>query len=423
MDLARRLAGAGHDVTLLESGPSLGGLASVWTLETPAGPVEWDRHYHVTLTSDLRTRALLDVLGLGDELVLAPARAGLYAGGELRPCSSALDYVKLPSLSPIAKARVATTIIAGALIRDGRKMESKTITSWLRRWSGDEATVKFWIPLLKAKLGDNARDASAAFLWATVQRLFRARRQGITADLFGYVKGGGYRRTLGLLAAHLTDLGVTVHTSARVTAVTPVEGGVEVEGYGTFHQVVLTTASPIAAQLVPSMPADALARCAGVTYQGIVCASLLLTRPLSPYYLTYITDPAPFTAVVEMTSLVDPAELGGSTLVYLPRYVPSSDPWLQFTDEQVREQFWPALVKMHPDLTEDEVVTFAVSRVRYVLPVPTLNYSDRVPPTVLGPGIHLVSSAHITDGTLNADETLRLAEEAMPRLLNSRMPA
>ena len=57
-----------------------------------------------------------------------------------------------------------------------------------------------------------------------------------------------------------------------------------------------------------------------IRYQGIVCASLLLERPLSPYYLTYITDEAPFTAVVEMSALVDRQHFGGRSLVYLPRY-------------------------------------------------------------------------------------------------------
>ena len=68
---------------------------------------------------------------------------------------------------------------------------------------------------------------------------------------------------------------------------------------------------------------------------GVVCASLLLERPLAPYYLTYITDPdTPFTAVVEMTQFVDPAEMGGKTLVYLPKYVSPEDPLLAAGERQ-----------------------------------------------------------------------------------------
>ena len=77
-----------------------------------------------------------------------------------------------------------------------------------------------------------------------------------------------------------------------------------------------------------------------VDYVGIVCVSLLLDRPLADYYLTYITDPAtPFTAVVEMTAFIDPAQIGGHALVYLPKYTSADDPLCAATDDQVVAQF------------------------------------------------------------------------------------
>ncbi|OWY61553.1 hypothetical protein B7486_63185, partial [cyanobacterium TDX16] len=63
LTVARRLAQQGHDVVLYEAAPEVGGLASAWTLDdtsaSPPGEVVWDRHYHVTLLSDARTRAML----------------------------------------------------------------------------------------------------------------------------------------------------------------------------------------------------------------------------------------------------------------------------------------------------------------------------------------------------------------------------
>jgi hypothetical protein len=48
-----------------------------------------------------------------------------------------------------------------------------------------------------------------------------------------------------------------------------------------------------------------------------------------------------------------------------------------------------------------------------VLAITTLNYSEGVPPmdTTL-PGVHVVNSAQIVNGTLNVNETIRLAENA-----------
>ena len=55
LTLALKLARQGHAVTLLEASDRLGGLADAWQL----GDVTWDRHYHVTLLSDLHLRGLL----------------------------------------------------------------------------------------------------------------------------------------------------------------------------------------------------------------------------------------------------------------------------------------------------------------------------------------------------------------------------
>jgi hypothetical protein len=72
---------------------------------------------------------------------------------------------------------------------------------------------------------------------------------------------------------------------------------------------------------------------------------------------------------------------------------------------------------MYPDLTDDEIACAKVSRVRHVLAVTTLDYSAHVPPMhTTVPGLHLVSSANIVNGTLNVDETIQLAERVASEL-------
>src|SRR5437870_5440586 len=79
-----------------------------------------------------------------------------------------------------------------------------------------------------------------------------------------------------------------------------------------------------------------------------------------------------------------------------------------------------ALERLYPHFRRDDVVCFRVSRVKYVLAISTLNYSDRLPPmTTSIPGLHIVNSAHIVNGTLNVNETIQLAEKAAARLLSS----
>ncbi len=154
-------------------------------------------------------------------------------------------------------------------------------------------------------------------------------------------------------------------------------------------------------------------------YQGIVCASMLLDEPLAGFYVTNITDAwVPFTGVIEMTALVDPRHFGGRHLVYLPKYVPEGDPFLSVPDGEVQERFLSALERMYPRFHRRQVRVFRLSRVSQVCAIPTLGYSERLPPVATSiPGLYLLGSAHIVNGTLNVNESVRLAESALDGVL------
>ena len=111
-----------------------------------------------------------------------------------------------------------------------------------------------------------------------------------------------------------------------------------------------------------------------------------------------------------------PAQFGGRGLVYLPRYLAPEDPFFEMPDAEVETLFLDGLRRVYPGVRGEDVLAFRISRVRYVMPLPTLGYSKRVPPVdTSAPGIHLVNSAHILNGTLNVNETVQLAERAAER--------
>jgi protoporphyrinogen oxidase len=163
------------------------------------------------------------------------------------------------------------------------------------------------------------------------------------------------------------------------------------------------------ARLCHQLSAAERERLDGVTYQGIICASLLLTQRLSDYYVTNITDRwVPFTGVIEMTALVDRARFGGNSLVYLPWYLTQDDATWRLSDDEIRERFLVALERMYPAFRRTHVLAFNVARARQVLAVSTLDYSRRLLPPLRTsvPRVFVMNSAQIAAGTLNVNETL-----------------
>jgi protoporphyrinogen oxidase len=418
LTLAQRLAALGAQVTVYDAAERVGGLAAPWEL----GGVTWDRHYHVTLLSDERTRRMYADIGIpDDQLRWVETRTGYYGSDEtLRSATTPLELLQLPGLSLLDKARLGATVLYGSRIADGTRMETLTVERWLRRWSGDGAFEAFWRPLLRAKLGDTYPDASAAFIWATIRRLYAARRMGLV-ERFGYVSGG-YATVCTAFDAALETAGVEVRTSTPVRSISrcsegsdalslqPADGDAQL-----FDKVFVTTAAPVAAKLCTDLLPGERRRLEAVQYVGIVCASLLLRRPLADYYLTYITDPAtPFTAVVEMTSLVDRAELDGHALVYLPKYTTADDALFGADDDSVLAQMLPYLRSMYPAFSDDDIVAARVSRVPQVFAVPSLRYSEAMPSFGTSiPGLYLAGSAQLPFATLNVNDTLSLVDDVL----------
>jgi len=451
LTLALRLANSGVKVTLFESAGEIGGLASAWQI----GDIVWDKHYHVTLLSDLHTRKIVEEIGLGDEFNWVETKTGFYTDGKLVSMSNTMEFLKFPPLGIISKLRLGFTIFLASKINNWKKLETIPVEKWLTRFSGKKTFKKMWLPLLKAKLGSAYRETSAAFIWATIQRMYSARKSGLKKEMFGYVSGG-YARILQRFEKTLREKGVEILLNSRVEKIEKLfDGSVQVtlrEKTSTaknakaaqrtqsvamtsavnpgvlgdssfapfavsnsssleFDRVIVTAPSNIAAKMVPQLSAVEKEKLTGIKYQGIVCASVLLKNSLSEFYVTNVTDETPFTGIIEMSALVSKREFGGNALVYLPKYVAPDDELFEKSDDEIKELFLSGLEKMYPHFDRVDVLEFKISRVRQVFPIPVINYSRKLPEikTSLN-GVYVVNSAHIVNGTLNVNETVQLAK-------------
>ena len=457
LTLALRLAETGAKVTVFESAPEIGGLASAWQI----GGVVWDKHYHVTLASDSYARKIIEEIGLGDEFDWVETKTGFYTDGKLVSMSNSVEFLQFPPLDLVSKIRLGATIFYASKVKDWRALEKISVEDWLTGLSGKKTFEKMWKPLLKAKLGSAYKETSAAFIWATIQRMYAARNSGLKKEMFGYVRGGGYARVLKIFGERLREKGVEIRLDSKVEKIEKLEDGTvkiftasdaveksaatfnkedrknfflnlyktsvsaastaatttaENSPSSEFDSVILTCPSNVAAKICPQLSDKEKSALENIKYQGIVCASVLMEKSLSNFYVTNITDDAPFTGVIEMSALVNKKEFGGNALVYLPKYVAPDDELFEKTDAEIEDIFLGALEKMYPHFKRDDVSAFKISRVRQVFPLPTLNYSANLPPVETSlENIFVVNSTQITNGTLNVNETIQLAENFLSR--------
>jgi len=420
MTLALRLAEKGFSVTLIESDSRTGGLTSSLKI----GNYTWDTFYHVILMSDRNLLNLLAALGLKDNLRWGQTKTGFFTDGRLYSMSNSIEFVTFPPLNFFDKLRLGWTIFYASKIRSWHRLEKVLVTDWLRGLSGKRTFNKIWLPLLKSKLGENYLLASASFIWAIIARMYAARRSGLKKEMFGYVDGG-YAAFLDRFQQSLDNIGVQTLYRTTVTKITDNDHDVTVESREgqllKFDEVILTIPCVKIPVLCPQISHSESERFRKVTYQGIICASLILKKPLADYYVTNITDGGiPFTAVIEMTALVDRKYFGGNSLVYLPRYVTAKDPFLEKTDTAIKEDFISALESMYPSFRRTDCLSFVVSRAAQILPITTLYYSSELlPPTRTSlKHVFVANSAQIPNGTMNVNEIIGLANRKSIEILS-----
>jgi protoporphyrinogen oxidase len=406
---------AGARVTVLESGPQLGGLATHFNF----GDFSWDKFYHCILTSDSALLQLIDDVGLTEKLCWTETKTGFFVNAKLHSMSSALDFLRFPPLNLWQKMRLGLGILYAARIREGRALESTLASEWLVRVFGEENYRKMWGPMLKCKLGACREETSAAFIWTYIARYYSTREKNTSQkERLGYVSGS-YRTVFTKLIEEIKKMGGEIITSAPVSrivangsdgvAVTTAQGGF------SFDHVIATIPSRPFAEVAPQLSSDYVRNLTQVKYLGVLCFALLLKRQLSPYYVLNLTDEdLPFTGVIEMTNLVSRQETAGHHLVYLPKYTVPGDPLFESSEADLWQSFRKGLKKVFPDLQDSDIEAKYLFRERLVQPVPVLHYSDLVPAMQTNvPGLVLANTTQIINSNLNNNAMVKIANRAV----------
>jgi protoporphyrinogen oxidase len=414
VSLALRLAQQGARVTVVERGPSLGGLAGSFDF----GGHEVDRFYHVITPADQRMIAMAEEVGLGDQLRFNPVGAGFFADGEMHDFNGIGDLLRFSPLSPPARLRLGWFVAQCQLRSSYEKLERIPLETWLRRICGREVWERIWKPLLDTRFDGDPSGLPATYLWARTRRMSGARSGGGKGgEEMGHIVGG-HQRLIDAMVARARELGVEARTGAPVTGLALAEdgsvGGVELEGETLEFDLTIPTLQPPALRfLLPERHRHLLARYPQ-RWLGVVCPIVKVRRRLLPYYAINITEPTPLTSAVETTQVLGTDHTDGLELVYLPKYCDPEAPEQSEDDESVYRRFTDYLARLSPGFSRDEVVDWTVQRAKLVEPVHQVHRGGepRIAPVWPGvPGLALASNAQIYPYLLNGDSVMGFAEE------------
>lgn len=366
-------AKAGWTVQVLEAGDRPGGMAAHFDFDG----LSLERFYHFCCRSDVDTSALLAELGL-PPIRWAPTKMGFFVDGRLYPWGDPIALLRFPLLSLVEKVRYGLQAFLSIKRNDWRRLDQLSASDWIKAWCGERVYNKLWRPLLELKFYEHAQSVSAAWVWQRIKRLGKSRRSLFQEEL-GYIEGGSEALVAALVAA-IENMGGRVHVSTPAQRFIIEDGkvaGVETASGEKWRadQVISTIAMPYVTPMLEAEP-ELRRLYEGFENVGVVCVIHHLARSVTPNFWVNISDPS-----INVPGFVEFSNLRplDRTIVYVPYYMPTTNPAFGRPDEVFVEESFAHLRRVNPQLTPEDLLGSHVGRLKHAQPVCDQNFAARLP--------------------------------------------
>lgn len=410
LTVALRLAEQGHDVEVLERDVVPGGLAAGFEV----APDIWlERFYHHIFQTDTAAIRLIEEVGVGANLAWFRPVTTVMTGGRVLQLDSPASLLRFDPLPFASRLRMAAALAIIKVTPTPRLLGGFTAAHWMARVAGRRAYSVVWEPLLRAKFGEHAEGVAMAWLWARIHDR--------TTSL-GYLHGG-FHRFYRALADAVTSRGARIEYRTVVSGISRDGDSITVkvgdEGEGRhYDRVVSTLPLALTQRLTPELGADFAARHPSPAALSAHCLVLALDRPVVGAYWIGVADPGwPFLAVVEHTEMVDPAEYGGRTLLYLGAYRDPADPTGTLPmDEQIALAA-PLLRAIRPDYDPAWITDSWSFNAPFAQPVVDADFERAIPAfdTPI-PGLYLANMFQVYPHDRGQNYSIELAERLVDHL-------
>jgi protoporphyrinogen oxidase len=411
LGLAYALAKQGHEVSVFEAAPELGGLARSFAL----GDVRIERYYHFICKVDDEYFRTLAELGIAPSLRWTSTRMGFFHDGTLYPFNGAADLLRCKALAASGRVRCGALTAYCAARKDWQALDDLPARKWLIDFLGLDAYRVLWEPLLAVKFHEFHDRISAAWVWHRIHRVARSRGSLLARERFGYLEGGT-DVLVNALVEQARARGARFHTSMPVRRI--VHDGRKVEGietrYGERHAfdcVVSAVPLPHFVRMTPDLPGAYRERLEAIDFIGVICVALRTRRRLSENFWLNVNDRrVPFNGFIEYTNLNPGVTGDGSHVVYVPYYLPRDHERFRLSDAETVDDAIASLSVVEPSFGKGDVIDAAVSRDPYAQVICSTGFRTRVPEhrTPID-GLYLVESSQLYPSDRTISGTLELA--------------
>jgi protoporphyrinogen oxidase len=324
-----------------------------------------EKYYHHLFRKDSELLETIKRFGLNSKLVWKTVKVGFAINGSIYSLSTPIDILRYPHMSFRDKLDLAIFTIRSRKL-EYENFDDIPVISALKDRFGDRLLEKFFMPMLKAKFGENADKVSFAWLLARVAIRSNRRLRG---EEIGYLRHG-FHQLIEKMAENLE----IVHANCEIKR----EGKWSVNGED-FDAVIFTGPIPELGELVFKF------RLPRIKYQSSVCALASLKNSISDIYWMNV-EKATFGAIIEHTNFM-PFEDYGENLVYLASYS-TPEGWLfNQADSETAKLFLRDLKRFN--VREGDVRWIRIFKAKYSSPIYETGFLKKITPYRIHDGFYI----------------------------------
>jgi protoporphyrinogen oxidase len=372
--VAYQLARDGHEPVVYEADDRVGGMSACFDFDG----LLIERFYHFHCTSDRAFFEVIGELGLEEKLHWVETKMGYYYQGRVQPWGNPIALLRFSGIGLVAKIRYGLHAFISSKRSDWKALDKLEATAWIKRWIGSEAYALFWRNLFELKFYEYAETLSAAWIWSRIRRIGRS-RYDIFREKLGYLDGGS-STILEAMRLEIEARGGKIRLSTPVSRVAIENGvlrGVVVgNSLEPYSKVISTVPLPYIAKLIPELPRELLDKYRAVNNIAVVCVILKLARSVTENFWLNVND-----ADMDIPGLVEYSNLRplDRHVVYVPFYMPASNPKFQESDQAFIERVRHYLCKINPNLTPADFLQARANRYRFAQPICPPGFLDSLP--------------------------------------------